>query len=249
MTIDALQDLCEIGQQQLTHMDYLLAEKTLAQAEAIASEQGDFDTLSRLYMPLQEARRQRRQRCGEGTVCLDLVATGPDDRIDGRHVVENYPQGQLLVAGWGTIEPAMRVRELQAKHDLYVETFLAATYPVGSGRALVIVPLSDVRLPAPEPRAIDSLLKLLPAHCIVMGESELPQGSHKGNAQTFAQVMSIWERLHAPFLASADATVDPLRKIEGYRRTIRVDYASELAHQRLSDAARKLRCTTATRPT
>jgi hypothetical protein len=52
--------------------------------------------------------------------------------------------------------------------------------------------------------------------------------------------MSMWERLHAPFLAQADMTHDPEQKIEAYRRTIAVDYACELAHQRLADVARAL---------
>src|SRR5205814_7216971 len=104
MTTTDLQSRCELGQQQLMQMQYLEAEATLAAAEADAWTARDFDTLSRLYMPLQEARRQRRQRCGEGFVCLDLIATGPADEIDGRRIVENYLHGQLLVAGWGTIE-------------------------------------------------------------------------------------------------------------------------------------------------
>jgi hypothetical protein len=52
--------------------------------------------------------------------------------------------------------------------------------------------------------------------------------------------MAMWERLHAPFLAAADSAVDPIQRIEGYRKTIRVDYACELAHQKLSDLAKKL---------
>src|SRR6059058_2834830 len=140
MSADDLQARCELGQQQLMRTEYLDAEATLAAAEADAWAARDFDTLSRLYMPLQETRRQRRQRCGEGVVALDLIATGPQDQIDGRQIVENYPHGQLLVAGWGTIAPALKVRELQREHKLYVETFLAAVYPVaGGGRAVVIV--------------------------------------------------------------------------------------------------------------
>jgi hypothetical protein len=219
-------------------MDYLRAEATLVEAEKAAMAQSDFDTLSRLYMPLQESRRQRRQRCGEGIVCLDLISGGPDDHVDGQHVVENFPHGQLLVAGWGTLAPAVRVRELQVQHGLYVETFLAAVYPVGAGRAVVVVPVADVQLPKPEPRSIDELIKLLPAHSIVLSESELPQGSQKGTAETYAQVMAMWERLHAPFLAAADAQPDPKQRIEAYRKTIRIDYACELAHQKLSDVAR-----------
>ena len=52
--------------------------------------------------------------------------------------------------------------------------------------------------------------------------------------------MALWERLYAPYLAAADAEVDPVAKMEGYRQTIRVDYACELAHQKLSDVAKAL---------
>jgi len=222
-------------------MRYLEAERTLAEVEGRAWAARDFDTLARLYMPLQEARRQRRQRCGEGIVCLDLISQGPHDRMDGRHVVEHYPHGQLMVAGWGSIEPAQRVRALQAEHGLFVETFLAAVYPVdaeGAALAVVLAPLPDVRLPEPRPQSIDALLPQLPAHSIVLAESELPRGSRQGNWHTYAEVMALWERLHAPFLAAADMQVDPMMRMEGYRNAIRVDYACELAHQKLSDAAR-----------
>jgi hypothetical protein len=240
-TATRLQELCELGQSQLMRMEYLDAEGTLVEAEKQAVAQDDFDTLGRLYMPLQEARRQRRQRCGEGVVCLDLLAEGPTDQLAAEHVIDNYPHGQLLVAGWGTVDPAVKVRSLQRKHDLYVETFLAAVYPVGSGRAVAIVPTADVALPRPDEIAsIDELIRKLPAHSVVLAESELPQGVRKGTWQTYAEVMSMWERLHAPFLAAADTQRDPLRKIEGYRQTIRVDYACELAHQKLSDVARDL---------
>lgn len=241
MTSEALQDLCETGQDALMRMDYLRAEATLADAEWHAWEMRDWDTLARLYMPLQEARRQRRLRCGEGTVVLDLLSQGPDDRVDGHHVVQNFPHGQLLVAGWGTIEPAVQVRALQAEHGLFVETFLAAVYPVGAGRAVAIVPTEDVQLPPPEPRqSIDQLVAQLPPHSIVLSAVELPIGTRPGTTQTYAEVMALWERLHLPFLAAADMQADPVQRIEHYRRTIRVDYACELAHQKLSGVAREL---------
>ena len=244
MTSQALQELCELGQQQLMRTEYLEAEATLADAERRAWDARDWDTLARLYMPLQEARRQRRQRCGEGIVALDLVAQGPADRVDGRRVIENYPHGQLLVAGWGSIEPAALVRRLQAEHRLYVETFLAAAYPLAGGqRAVVIVPLEEAAetLPAPQETAsIAALRDGMPPHCVVLHEGELPRGSGRGTTETYARSMQLWERLHAPFLAAADAQADPVRRMEGYRRTIRVDYACELAHQKLSDVAKEL---------
>jgi hypothetical protein len=235
-----LQSLCERGQEELMRMEYLVAEATLERAEQIAWDRKDFDTLSRLYMPLQETRRQRRQRCGEGIVALDLIAHGPTDAIDGRRIVENYPHGQLLVAGWGSINPAVKVRELQSEHTLYVETFLAAVYPIGSGRAVVIVPLPEIPPPDRHPASIDDLIRLAPPHSLIYNLEELPKGTRKGDWHTYAEVMAMWERLHAPFLAAADMQVDPIQKMEGYRKTIRVDYACELAHQKLSDVAKSL---------
>ena len=241
MTSDALQELCETGQDRLMRMDYLGAEAALSEAEAQAWAGRDWDTLARLYMPLQEARRQRRLRCGEGTVALDLVAEGPDDRVDSRRVLEKVPHGQLLVAGWGTIEPALAVRRLQAEHGLFVETFLAAAYPVGEGSAVAIVPTEEVQLPDPSgPWSIDRLVAALPPHSIVMNADELPRGSRKGTPETYAGVAALWERLHLPFLAAADACPDPVQRIDQYRRTIRVDYACELGHQKLSNVARDL---------
>jgi hypothetical protein len=73
-----------------------------------------------------------------------------------------------------------------------------------------------------------------------LSEAELPRGSQKGDSKTFAEVMAMWERLHSPFLAMADSQVAPMQKIEAYRKTIRVDYACELAHQKLSGVAREI---------
>ena len=68
----------------------------------------------------------------------------------------------------------------------------------------------------------------------------MPVGTRRGNTETFARVAAMWERLHLPFLAAADMQADPVRRIEHYRNTIRVDYACELAHQKLSQVAHEL---------
>jgi len=239
--VDSVENLCELGQAQLIRMDYLAAEQTLARAERLAWAEREWDLLSRLYMPLQEARRQRRQRCGEGVVRVDLLAEGPNDRMDGRHVIEHYPHGQLLVAGWGSIEPAIKLRTLAAEGGLYVETFLGAVYPGENGhRMVVIVPLAEMRLPEPDVLSAAELRARLPVGCLLIGEEELPRGARKGTYQTYGEVMAMWERLHGPFLAAASADQDLVARIEAHRMTIRVDYACELAHQRLSDTAREL---------
>ncbi len=241
MTREQLQEQCELGQRQLMETAYLDAIRTLSSAEEFAWLAGDYDTLSRLYMPLQEARRQARQRCGEGMVSLDLVANGERARIDPIQILDRIRHGQLLTAGWGSIEPALGVRQLAAERGLYVETFLGAMYPlVGGARVVVIVPMEDARLPEAQPRTIDALLKLLPPHCLVFGSGELPGGTQRGSDQTYARVMAIWERLHGPFLAAADIEADPVRRMNAYRGVLRVDSACELAHQKLSDVAHQM---------
>ncbi len=235
-----LQSLCQAGQESLVRTDYLAAEATLMQAEEIARDAQDWDTLSRLYMPLQEARRQIRQRAGEGIVCLDLLAHNADDQIRAEHVIQNIPHGQVLVAGWGSIAPALELRRLAIEHQLYLETFLAAVYPIGDSRAVVIVPHADVHLPEVKDRSIDALIAQAPRQSIVLHVNELPPDRRKGDAATFSEVSTLWERLHAPFLALADAEKDPVRKIAAYRKTIEIDRACELAHQGISGVCRRM---------
>ena len=235
-----LQALCDAGQRALIATDYLAAEHSLEQAESLAWNARDWDTLSRLYMPLQEARRQRRQRCGEGTIKLDLLAITEPPLPTAQEIVDRYPHGQLLVAGLGTIQPAIDVRRIARERSLFVETFLAATYRVGESFVVAIVPTADVALPPADGRSLDRLLATLPPFTRVIAEAEVIHGDRLGTDATYAQTMAIWEQLHAPFLANADATVDPVRKMAEYRRVIEVDYASELAHQQLSKTAHQL---------
>jgi hypothetical protein len=238
---DQLQSLCLAGQEQLMAMQYLQAEATLVQAEAIALETQDWDTLSRLYMPLQECRRQRRLRCGEGVVKLDLIPDTAGENPDAAAVAREHSHGQFLVAGFGSIEPARQFRAIARSQQLYAETFLAAVYPIaGGGRAVAIVPSAEVALPPAEEMPVDRLIQRLPPHSIVLPATELPTGAQAGTAETFAYAISFWERLHLPFLALADATTDLRQRIAAYRRTIEIDYACELAHQNLSNAAREL---------
>jgi hypothetical protein len=241
MTPFGLEEQCELGQRQLMETQYLAAIQTLNGVEELAWAAKDYSILSRLYMPLQEARRQARQRCGEGMVNLGFSAVGPDDALEPATILDEIPHGQLLVAGWGSIQPALRLRELAMQRNLYVETFLGAVFPIiGGARAIVVVPLEDVRLPDAQPGSIDELMKLLPAHCLVFGSAELPERNIRGSSETFARVSEMWERLHQPFLAAADMEISPLAKMAGYRKTIRVDLACEFAHQRLAAVAKQL---------
>jgi hypothetical protein len=224
-----LQELCQRGQELLMQTNYLAAETALADAEQIAWDAKDWDTLSRLYMPLQEARRQKRQITLEGTVRLNLPF--PEISIDG--LLQKYSQGEFLLAGEGGIVPGIALRAA-AKGKLYLEAFLAAAYTIGDRRAVVIVGLENSSLPAQaEIQNIDQLIHRAPVHSLVLAESELAD-------QTPSRVMALWQQLHLPYLAAADAEVDPIRRMAAYRRTIQVDNACELAHQKLADVAAKI---------
>ena len=237
---DSTQELCERGQALLMATDYLAAEDLLRRAETLALAAGDFDALSRLYMPLQEARRQRRLLCAEGAAALNLAQTGPEDPLDPAAILATHSRGQLLVAGWGSLQPAIEVRRLARERKVYVETFLAAVYPIGAARVVVLAPTEDVALPPVADQSIDQLFRRLPPHCLILPEADLPPRSAKGTSLTMRQAAAWWDQLHAPFLALARSTTEPALRIAAYRRTIDVDYACELAHQELSQAARRL---------
>jgi hypothetical protein len=235
-----LQALCELGQQLLMETRYLEAARTLAEAEHQAWASRDFDTLSRLYLPLQEARRQIRQRCGEGGVSLHCFPKSPVEIIQPELVVQNCPTGQLLTGGWGTIQPAIEVRQLAVAKGLYLETFLSAVYPVIDSEAVVvIVPWEGWQLPPVRLRTLAEL-RLLTNHGLVLTQSEIPSDASKGTAETFANVMALWERLHQPLLEAATREPDSVQRMQAYRGVLRADPACELAHQFLADIARNL---------
>lgn len=234
MGSSSLQDLCARGQEALARTDYFAAERFLVEAEAAALERRDFDTLSRLYMPLQETRRQRRQRAGEGVVRLDLV-----DPPSPEQIVKRYPHGQLLVAAPASVEPAWRARSLAYEGGLFLDVLLGAVYTINAASVIAVVPDTRVTLPG-RVSSLDQLVRQLPPHAIVLGESDLPAGDQRGSDQTYALTMSIYERLHQPALAQAMSCTDPMQRILQLRNVIEIDYACEIAHQAISSAARRL---------
>ena len=241
---EQLQAECERGQEQLIATDYLAAAATLAGAEAAAWDAGDFDTLARLYMPLQEARRQIRLRCGEGAVGTRVFVGRMDepelDLTADEMMLDLYPHGQFMVRQTASVSVAAAVRRRAAERRLYVEVLMAAFYPApgqhetGAGTT-ILVPTADTRLPAR-----GGLADGLPRGCLRIDPTEMPVMTDHGTPATFAAVSALWERLHAPFLAAADAEPDAVRRMALYRRTIEVDPACEFAHQRLSTTARDL---------
>ena len=236
----SIQSLCEQGQAALLTTDYLAAERYLVAAENLAWDAKDYDAITRLYMPLQEARRQRRQRCSDG-VFATISKRSINETIDPAAVAKENPLGQLIVAGFGTITPVTELRTIADQQQLYLDLPLAASYVVGGETVILFVPLPDVTLPDAEKiDSIDALLRKAPPHSVIVPLDAIAPDRPLGDSGTFGYLMNLWETLHAPFLAMADGATDPHQKLALYRQTIRVDYACEFAHQRLSDTARLL---------
>ena len=236
----AIQSLCEQGQTALLQTDYLQAERHLIAAETLAWDAKDYDALARLYMPLQEARRQRRQRCSDG-VFVTITRRSANETIDPTAIAKDHPIGQLLVAAYGSIGPVTQLRAIADQRRLYLDLPLAASYVVSGQTVVMVAPLPDTELPnADAIDSIDTLLRAAPPHSVIVPLDAIPPDQPHGDARTFGYLMNVWETLHAPFLAMADAATDPLQKLTLYRQTIRVDYACEFAHQRFSDTARLL---------
>src|SRR4051812_49851776 len=76
MTPEALQELCETGQEKLMAMDYLGAEAALAGAGGHARAARGWDTPARLFMPPPQGPRQRPPRSGPGPGLLGPPAAG-----------------------------------------------------------------------------------------------------------------------------------------------------------------------------
>jgi hypothetical protein len=95
-------------------------------------------------------------------------------------------------------------------------------------------------MPPPMPMSVTRLMSALPPQSIVLPAEQLPRAVEKGDTRTFAFTMAWWEQLHMPFLAAADLERRPAARIEAYRRVIAVDYACELAHQKLAAVAREM---------
>ena len=143
------------------------------------------------------------------------------------------------MAGWGRSSRPIGVRDLAARHGRYVETFLAATIP-WAGQGDRDRPDRGRCAPTAERDwSIDALVPNLPAHSIVLAESELPRAFARGRRRLMREVMAMWERFAAPFLAAAEQSKDPIAKAVGFRQTIRRGLRLRTGHQHLSDLAKR----------
>jgi hypothetical protein len=112
-----IDSLMESASERLAAMDYLGCEALCRQALELAAEARDYQSIAHILLPLQEARRQRRQLASDAGVFILTQLAAPEA------ILRDHPRGcLLLIAPPFTDEDAtaLRAAALAGKHHVEV---------------------------------------------------------------------------------------------------------------------------------
>ena len=211
-----LDDQMQTASQALAEMDYARCEALCLEALAQAREAEDWVAVRRVLLPLQEARRQRRQKAIDGWITLGQNRDEVDDRSHGC-VVFTRPVTTERVASF---DAAMRasvlpVEVLYADNNASSEAWRITTF---SG------PRVTASVPAPRCEWIGQTINAqqtappTPAHWFMQASEEL------GNAA----------------LASITEPPGTVEYFDALANALAAVGDHEILHQRLADAAKAL---------
>jgi hypothetical protein len=117
MPDDSIDQLMTEASAKLVATDYLACEALCQQALGLARKAEDFETYARALMPLQEARRQRRQIAADGPM---TVLTAP--RMTPVQILEAHSTGCImLIDPPYSDEDEQAVREQARSRGLFIE--------------------------------------------------------------------------------------------------------------------------------
>ena len=110
----------EQASQALVAMDYAQCERLCLRALAEARRQRDFDRYARILLPLQEARRQRRQ------IAVDAgVTVLGDSRLEPAQIVHDHRQGCLMLLNPPySVEDERAIRHAAVEQGLMLEVLV-----------------------------------------------------------------------------------------------------------------------------
>jgi hypothetical protein len=116
-----LDEQMEAASEALARMDYLRCEALCVQALAQAREQRRWPYYARILLPLQEARRQRRQIAADGVIRLGTASLhgGPADWLDA------IEAGCIVVTAPHTADDARALHEAAIERGQYVEVLFS----------------------------------------------------------------------------------------------------------------------------
>lgn len=117
MNAAGIDQIMEEASRRLAATDYLSCETLCEQALTLARKAGDFDRYSRILLPLQEARRQRRQTAFDAGVFW--VTARPDPLV---RLLETHSRGCLMLPSPPfTPSDLATLRTEARRRNLYVE--------------------------------------------------------------------------------------------------------------------------------
>jgi hypothetical protein len=111
-----IDQIMERASERLLAMDYPECERLCLEALAAARQTEDFERYARILLPLQEARRQRRQMA----VDAGIVVLG-EPKLTPEQILARYPRGCLMLLPPYTQEDERAIRELTRNRSLIVE--------------------------------------------------------------------------------------------------------------------------------
>lgn len=228
-----LDEQMEQASQALARMDYLTCETLCVAALAEARQQRRWPYYARILLPLQEARRQRRQIAAEGTIRLGTTSlTGePADWLDELEtgcIVVTPPHGQA---------EATALQQAAREQRRYVEVIwsqsdrTANQWRIGSFTG----PRITCERPAPPARWQD---------CWLAAEAP-PEPAPAGHSQTPADwCLDTMEALGDAAIEKVEARTDAIpggeQRVALLEPMLEVVPDHEILHQKLGDAARAI---------
>ncbi len=233
--IDAQTDLdavMESASEALAEMDYLATESLCLATLAEARRREDWPCFTRVLLPLQEARRQRRMIAADGPV---MLGTPRGESLDTLFNDER-PAGCVVVTRPADRSAAADLVERARLDRRHVEVLWADNEAEASQWVIrsTAGPNVSCTLPAP------------PAEWI--GRWRTPQDSNEphGGGRPYGKTPADWfldaaERLGDAALATVGPHVTGVERINALADCLAVVNDHEILHQRLYDAARALR--------
>jgi hypothetical protein len=118
MSTTTIDTLMEQASQALVATHYLDCERLCLEALSIARAQTDFERYARILLPLQEARRLRRQLATDAGVFV----LGDDRRLTTEQVLDQHPRGCLMLLNPPySLDDERSLRRAAIQRGLYVE--------------------------------------------------------------------------------------------------------------------------------
>lgn len=220
-----LDDIMEQASQALAELDYPGCEALCMRALAEARARGDWAFYSRVVLPLQEARRQKRQAALDGPIRLGTASYVGD----ALGLIERLPAGALVVTAPLAPDDADRVDRAARDSGRAIEVLFAQPDADGKFWAVHTYRGQLYQALRPAPPA-DMLGQALP------GQDALP-GSQLTPAHWFMQAS---EALGNAAIALANEPMDAIDRVALLEQALCAVGDHELLHQRLADAARAM---------